>query len=135
MKLKNIGLIFATVLLLASSVSANDFHNISIEPISGEVCSIEANKPVDSPASFCDIFGHSSNTYEKNAGSYTQTMCVNLGDKCCRAVCYRYVYCSRCDANIGRASSGHHVADNYCLRRLVADGVTDATVCKTCRGY
>lgn len=119
MKFKIVCLFLATVMLLTPSVGAHDLHDDAFETPSIEEYAIEGDDSVSPLALLCTLFGH-ADPVERNDGTYTQTMCINVGDSQCRAVCYRYQYCSResCGENLGYALTGHHVRDGYCIRRM-----------------
>jgi len=118
MKTRIIVLAIALFLLLSTSIAAHDFHTVLPEYPSDEI--LAAGSGGVSPLNIlCTLFGHAS-PVERNDGRYTQTKCVHDGDSICRAVCYRYKYCSRCDEKLGIAIGGDHIRDGYCLRDMWA---------------
>lgn len=116
MKTRIIVLLITLFLLLSTSVAAHDMCYIFPEHPSDEILSV-GNGGVSPLNILCTLFGH-ADPIARNVGTYTQTMCIKQGDSICRAVCYRYNYCSRCDENLGSAHTGHHIRDGYCLQDM-----------------
>ena len=111
MKVKVISLMLAILAALSTSVAAHDLCNEMTGETAIEAVTVEEGERVSPLSLICNLLGHS--VEEKNDGTYTQTMCVNVGDSKCQAKCYRYKYCTRDNENLGYANTGHHIRNDY----------------------
>lgn len=116
MKVKVISLMLAILAALSTSVAAHDLCNEMTGETAIEAVTVEEGERVSPLSLICNLLGHS--VEEKNDGTYTQTMCVNVGDSKCQAKCYRYKYCTRDNENLGYANTGHHIRNDYCICRM-----------------